>query len=132
MCTGLEILGLVGSGISAAGQLKSGKEQSQALQRDAQIRQQSAGFEADRLREDQDRLAGRQRALAGKSGATSSGSILDTMRASAESAELDALNIQFGAKAGVQSDLFAAKQAKQAGKIGAASTLLSGAARTFK
>ena len=48
------------------------------------------------------------------------------MRQSAEEAELEALNIQFGAEAGTQARLFEAQQIRRAAPIRAAGTLLTG------
>jgi hypothetical protein len=127
MCTGAELLMLGGAGLSAVGQIQSANSQAAALEYDAKLQQQEADFEKARLAEEQEELAGRQRVAAAKSGSTSGGSIFDVMQGSAEQAELEALNIQFGATAGAQSKLFEAKQTKTAGKIGAGTTLLSGA-----
>lgn len=129
MCTGAEIAGIVGAAVSTAGAVQSSKAQSAAIERQAQIEQQRAKFEKERAAEEAQRLEGRQRALIGKSGATTTGSVLETMRGSAEQAELDALNIQFGADAGTQSRLFEAGQVRKAGNIGAASTLLTSASK---
>lgn len=48
------------------------------------------------------------------------------MKQSAEEAELEALNIQFGASAGATSRLFEAKQVGRAGTISGAGTFLTG------
>ncbi len=129
MCTGMEVLALAGTGLSAVGQIQSANAQSATLEREAQLAQQEATFEKERLAEEQERTEGLQRVAAAKSGAGASGSILETMQGSAEQAELEALNIQFGADAGSQARLFEAKQVKNAGFVGAGSTLLTGASK---
>lgn len=129
MCTGMELLAIGGTAFSAVGQMQQASASAAALERDAELARRQGEFETARLAENQERLEGRQRALAGKSGARSTGSILETMRGSAEQAELEALNVQFGAEAGSQARLFEAQQAKRAGKFGAASSLLTGASK---
>lgn len=126
MCTGFELALLGGVGLSAAGQLSGAAAQSQALAREAELGQREAQFEEARLREGAEELRGRQRVAAAKSGVAPSGSILEVMRKSAEEAELEALNIQFGGEAKSQARLFEAEQIRRAAPIKAAGTLLTG------
>jgi hypothetical protein len=127
MCTGLEIALLAGTGLQAASQVQAGRTQSKLLEREAEIGRRSAGFEESRLRDEAERIEGRQRTAVAKAGIRPTGSVLEVMRQSAEEAELEALNIQFGAEAGTQSRLFEAEQVKKAGQVQAAGTLLTGA-----
>jgi len=126
MCTGLELALLGGVGLSAVGQVGAARTQSKVLEREAELGRREAQFEEARLREGAEELRGRQRVAAAKSGVAPSGSVLEVMRKSAEEAELEALNIQFGAEAGAQARLFEAKAIKRAAPIQAAGTLLTG------
>lgn len=126
MCTGLELALLGGVGLSAAGQVGAARTQSKVLEREAELGMREAQFEEARLREGAEALRGRQRVAAAKAGVAPSGSVLEVMRKSAEEAELEALNIQFGAEAGAQARLFEAKQIRRAAPIQAAGTLLTG------
>lgn len=126
MCTGFEIALLGGIGLTASSQIQSGRTQSKLLEREAELGRRSADFEESRLREEAERVKGRQRTAIAKSGVTQTGSVLDVMRASAEEAELEALNIRFGAEAGAQSRLFEARQIGSAAPVQAAGTLLTG------
>ena len=112
---------------TVGGSVLQSRGEAKALRRQAEITQRAGEFELDRFGEETEALRSRQRVAGAKSGVRATGSILDVQRQSAEDAELEALNIQFGAGAGVQSRLFEAKQAETAGLIrgatGAASIL---------
>jgi uncharacterized protein HemX len=131
MCTGLEIALIAGTAVSGIGQIQASQAQSETLKRQAELGRRSAVFEEARLREESERVLGRQKTAAAKSGVTRSGSVFEVMRESAEQAELEALNIQFGAGAGSQARLFEAEQARTAGALQATGTFLSGA-RSFR
>lgn len=128
MCEGgfLDILGDV---VSVVGGIQSSRAESKAIRRQAEVTRQAADFELARLGEETEALRSRQRVAFAKSGVTQTGSVLDVQTQTAEDAELEALNIQFGAGAGVQSRLFEARQARTAGVVRAAGTILTGAAR---
>lgn len=130
MCDPATLMSIAGTASSVLGGSSSTDAQSQALERDAAIARKEADFEKDRLAEEQRSLLGRQIVAGAKGGSTQSGSILEVMRGSAEQAELEALNVEFGAQAGIQSKLFEASQIKQAGKMEAATTLLTGASKS--
>lgn len=130
MCTGAELL-LIGSGVSAVGQIAGTQAQSEALQRNAELERIKGASEKASLMESAERLRGQQRVAAAKSGVSQGGSVFEVMRQSAEDVEREAINIEFGAEAGSQSKLFEAKQVKKAGLVGAGGTLLSGVG-TFK
>lgn len=126
MCDPATIALLVGTGLQAGGQISGARAQSKTLEREAELGKREAQFEEARLREGAEALRGRQRVAAAKAGVAPSGSVLEVMRKSAEEAELEALNIQFGAEAGAQARLFEAKQIRRAAPIRAAGTLLTG------
>lgn len=115
-----------GTALTAVSGISEARTQSKVLEREAELGRRSAEFEEARLREGAEALRGRQRVAAAKSGVAPSGSVLEVMRQSAEEAELEALNIQFGAEAGAQARLFEAQQIKRAAPIRAAGTLLTG------
>jgi hypothetical protein len=124
-------LAIAGGLLGAAGSLSQGAGQAAALRRQAELTRRSAEFELERFGEETEALRSRQRVASAKSGVRETGTVLDVQRQSAEDAELEALNIQFGAEAGVQARLFEAKQAERAGKIGAVTSLL-GTARSIR
>lgn len=126
MCTGLELALLAGTAATTVGGISSARTQSKVLEREAELGRREAQFEEARLREGAEALRGRQRVAAAKAGVAPSGSVLEVMRKSAEEAELEALNIQFGAEAGAQARLFEAKQIRRAAPTQAAGTLLTG------
>lgn len=121
-----ETLQTAGTALAAGGQIASTIAQKEGLERQAALGLKAAEFETARLREEEERLIGRQRVAAAKSGVRRTGSVLETMQQSAEQAELEALNIQFGAQAGAQARLFEAKQVGRAGALKAAGTFLTG------
>lgn len=114
----------IGTGVSIAGQLKAGQDQSDLSKKQAELRKRQGEFDLKRSADEARRLKGRQITTAAKSGVTRSGSVLEIMNEAAEIAEQEALEIEFGAGAGVSSALFEGKAAKQSSQIGAASTLL--------
>jgi hypothetical protein len=121
-----ESLQTAGTVLAAGGQIATTIGQKEGLERQAALGLKSAKFETARLREEEERLKGRQRVAAAKSGVRRTGSVLETMKESAEQAELEALNIQFGAQAGAQARLFEARQVGRAGTLKAAGTFLTG------
>lgn len=125
-------LDILGDVLQVGGAVVASRAESKAIKRQAELTRQAADFELARLGEETEALRSRQRVAAAKSGVAQTGSVLDVQTQTAEDAELEALNIQFGAGAGVQSRLFEAKQVERAGLIGAGSTILTGAARRRK
>jgi hypothetical protein len=121
-----ETLQTAGTVISAGGQIATSIAQKEALERQAALGLKASKFETARLREAEERLVGRQRVAAAKGGVRRTGSVLEVMKESAEQAELEALNIQFGAEAGAAARLFEAKQVGRAGILKATGTFLTG------
>jgi hypothetical protein len=121
-----ESLQAAGVVAQVGGEIVSTLAQKESLERQAALGLKAAEFETARLREEEERLKGRQRVAAAKSGVRRTGSVLETMQQSAEQAELEALNIQFGAQAGAQARLFEAKQTGIAGGLRAGGTFLTG------
>jgi len=115
-----------GTALTAVSGISGARTQSKVLEREAELGRREAQFEEARLREGAEALRGRQRVAAAKAGVAPSGSVLEVMRKSAEEAELEALNIQFGAEAGTQARLFEARQITGAAPVRAAGTLLTG------
>lgn len=133
MCTGFLEIGLLGATAlstvgSLQGQQQQSQQQQQQLQRESQIAQIQAAFEKDRIRQQAKKLAGAQRVAAVKSGVTESGSITEVMKASAEDAELAALQAQYGADLSSESRRIEAEATQQASQIQSQATLLSGLA----
>ncbi len=116
-----------GTALTAISGISGARTQSKVLEREAELGRREAQFEEARLREGAEALRGRQRVAAAKAGVAPSGSVLEVMRKSAEEAELEALNIQFGAGAGAQARLFEARQITRAAPVRATGTLLTGA-----
>ncbi|MEE9351521.1 MAG: hypothetical protein V3U78_04620 [Thiotrichaceae bacterium] len=122
MCTGIEL----GFALSALGSIGGANTQAEIKERNAELIQSSATFEEQKLRKQSAILRGRQQVAASKSGVAQSGSILEVMKQSAIDAELEALNIQFGAEAGIQAREFEADQLRKGGLIKGATSLLTG------
>ena len=116
----------IGTAVKAGAQITAAQAQAKELQRQAGITAKAGEFEVKRLREAEERLTARQRVAAAKSGVRRTGSVLEVMRQTAQDVEEEALNIQFGTRAGEQARLFEAKQVSRAGTVGAATTLLTG------
>ncbi len=122
-------LDIIGDVLQVGGAITQSRGESKALRRQADLTKQAGEFELARFGEETEALRSRQRVARAKSGVSESGSILDVQRQSAEDAELEALNIQFGAGAGVQSRLFEAKQVERAGQLKAVTSVLGGLRR---
>lgn len=139
---------LVPASISAVGSIAKGQSEKQAANGqaasqnyDAQIADQNAAMsyaQGSQQEETQRRQArqtlGEQRAAIAESGTGFSGSNADVMRQSATNAELDAMNIRYGAdvqalgyKNQATSSRFNAKLSKNSGKAAAMAGYLSGA-----
>jgi hypothetical protein len=118
-------LSTLGTGAKIFGAITAAKDKSDFSTKEAELRQRQGDFDLKRSKDDARRLKGRQIVSSAKSGVKQSGSVLEIMRESAEIAEQDALEIELGTKTGVASRMFEGKQAKKAGKISAASTLLT-------
>ena len=122
-------LDIIGTVVQVGGAISQSRSESKVLRRQADLTKKAGEFELARFGEETDALRSRQRVARAKSGVGESGSILDVQRQSAEDAELEALNIQFGAGAGVQSRLFEAKQVERAGQLRAVTSVLGGLRR---
>lgn len=147
------ITGMMGAQQQANAAEAQAKAEQQAAEYNATILRNNAQSENDATtqRENQarfksDLLAGRDQAMAAESGAGMDGSNLDLMRQNAVQAELDALNIRHAGQA-QSSNLLAqanlqdyqgkvagmrGQQARQSGKLGVMSALISGMGRTFQ
>jgi len=123
---GSETAANIGTAIQAGATVVAGRQQAKELKRQAELTRRAGEFEVARLRESEERLQARQRVRFAKSGVRRTGSVLEVMRQTAQEAEEEALNIQFGAESGAQARLFEAKQVKRAGQIAGLGTLLTG------
>jgi len=128
MCTGAEIGLIAGAGAGVFGDIQGSRAQAATLKRDAELTKLQSQFELQKLVRTKERVKGAQVVAATKGGVAISGSVLEVMQQSAADAELEALNIKFGAEAGFQARQFEAKQVKKAGKIRAGGRLLTAGA----
>ncbi len=132
---------LLGTGLSAYGQYRSGQAQKSAYDYNAKVAEGEAGTaRAVAAREEEvhraklQRMLGTQKALYGAAGVDiASGSPLLTMMSTAEEGEREAEFIKYGGEVNATEKLnearanrYYGKQASTAGKIGAGSTFLTG------
>lgn len=121
-----DIASTAGTVIQAGAQIQAGQQAKKALGTQADLIQRQGGLDLQALETEKRRTLARQKTGFAKSGVRRSGSVLEVMKQTAEEAEQEALNIQFGADAGSQARLFEGSQAAKAGKIGGVGTLLTG------
>ena len=121
-----------GVGLSAYGRYQEGKAAKQAHDYNAKIAEQKADYEESQSRQRWKRLIGQQTALYAKAGVDiSSGSPLLVLSQQAAEGELEALNIRYAGRNEAELQKWYGKQAKKAGTIAAASTLLTGGAAGY-
>lgn len=147
MAVAIPYLLAAGTALSAYGQYQQGKSAQSLAQynatldrRNADTARLQATAEEERFRRQAARQRGEQVGKIAASGVVvNTGSPLLVLADSAREAEMDALNIRYGGElkaqgleANARSEEFQGKNAKRQGIIGAGSTLLSGAARTYK
>jgi hypothetical protein len=140
MCTIALAVGLIGTGLSAAGSLAQGQQaqamanmQAKAYEQQAQADQQASAFEQARERKKQELLQANARAQVGASGVALKGSPTEVLAANAREGQLDIAAIRYGSQLrqnalGTQAAIsrYGGKQAKQASYINAGSNLVSG------
>jgi len=121
---------------------KAAKEQADYNAKTARINQQTTQQQADaemqRVREKYRRVRGAQTAAAAASGLQSDGSLSDLFRDTNFQEDLDILNTMYKAKTMIvgeenkrQLSIMQGKQGYQAGMLGAAGSLLSGASSAY-
>jgi hypothetical protein len=138
------VANLVGTGISAYGQYRAGKDAGDVYEYNQQIAKYEAQYIKDRAAIEEAQLKrslakniSRKRAISGASGTvTDSGSNLDSLLQTVEEGELDAAILRYNAQiksdaALSQSDLFGtqADQMYQAGILNTGTTLLNSASQ---
>lgn len=140
MCT-LLALGIAGTAISAFGAIQQGnaanaaaQAQAQAQEQQAEAERRSSAFESEREFKKQQLQLSSARAAVGASGVGFQGSPSAVITANAAQGQLDLAAIQYGSQLRqntlmTQADLtrMEGRQAKQAGFINAASSVVSGA-----
>ena len=120
-------VGLMGTGLSAYGQYRSGQAQEAAYKYNAAATEEKGKYEEARSREKLRHLLGTQRALYAKAGVDiTSGSPLLTLMNTATEGEVEALNIRRGYQTESKLQKYYGKQAAISGYYGAGSTFLSG------
>lgn len=144
MAEAAAVLGVVGGGVSAIGELNAGTEaeaeanhNAALADRDATITRQQTAENERRARVLGDKQLGSMRDAYGASGAsTTESSALNYLRESASNAELDALSIRYQGELKAQSYTNEGAElrrrganAKAASKLAAAGSLLGGAAK---
>jgi hypothetical protein len=131
----------IGAATKAAGAVQEGNAAERAGNYNARVLEQNANLvgaqtteQVRRLRVDSSKQLGNIQANIGASG-VAGGSLLDSLQESAATAELDALTLkhqgqmeQRGLRQQAAMERFRGQQAKRAGRFGAASSVLSGAA----
>lgn len=139
-------LSIAGTAVSAAGQIAQGNSaaemgalQQQAYESQARSTAKASAFEQAQERRKQELVAANARAQVGASGVALEGSPGEVLMANAGQGELDIQAIQFGSNVRqgqlrTQGALakYSGDQAKKAGYIAGASTLLSGAGRAIQ
>lgn len=120
----------IAGGIAEAGAIRSqASSQAQAANYNAQLAQNQGASEAERIRRAGRRELGRQRTLIGAGGVRLEGSPLELLAQNAYEIERDAMNAKLAAGDTAALDRAQAQNAKQAGRIGAGTALLTGALR---
>jgi len=112
--------------IQAGAQLQAGDAALDVAKQESDLIQRQKDLDLQALDREKQRTLARQKTGFAKSGVRRTGSVLEVMKQTAQEAEEEALNIQFGAAAGSQARLFEGKQAQKAGRVGAVGTLLTG------
>lgn len=112
--------------VQAGAQLQAGRAAADVSKQEVELIQRQKDLDLEALETEKRRTLARQKTGFAKSGVRRTGSVLEVMKQTAQEAEEEALNIQFGAAAGTQARLFEGKQAQKASRIGAAGTLLTG------
>ena len=139
MCS-LIALGLIGTGIQAAGMIAQGRQaqvmaeyQARAYEQQAQADAQASAFEQGQERKRQDLAAAAARAQVGAAGVALAGSPTEVLAANAREGQLDIQAIRYGSQlrqnqlrtqAGISR--FEGRQARQAATIGAAGAVVGG------
>ena len=143
------VFSILGSAVSAYGQIKQGQQaegvgryNAQVAEQQAASGRQAAAADAETKRRQMDRILGTQRARYGASGVTSEGSPLLVMMQSEEEAALDVARVRYGGDAqayGLEAEArlqkFRGKAARRQSYLGATGSLLqgvAGAAGAFK
>lgn len=147
MCTGVELLMLAGTAVSAANQISQGNQaramgdwQQRQAQADAQAERESAVVRAGKLREQGARAQSAARAsMAGTGIDTGAGTPLRIESEIARNSEEEALNeILYGNRRGTRLDQegefaqLAGRNRQTAGFMGAGGSLLSGGAQVLR
>lgn len=115
--------------VGAAGQMKAGQDANKMAKFNAAQREEAAKYNANQLQERGTRMLGTARANINKSGITMSGSPLDVIADSAMNIELDRQAILRQTANQASLDRMDGRMRQQQGYFGAATTLLSGAAK---
>lgn len=115
--------------VGAAGQVQAGKAQKAMADFNARSQEEASKYNADRQQDRSTRLLGTARVNINKSGLQMSGSPLDVLADSATEAELDRQAILRMGNNQAELSRMQGRQAQRAGYFGAATTLLSGAAK---
>ena len=119
-------IGFAGTALSAIGSIQSGNAQARAAEYNAQAAQNQAAAQEAQQRRQAARVMASGRANAAASGIEMDGSPLEVMADSAANAELDALTIRYGGQVRADQERMRGSMARQAGYMGAASSLLMG------
>lgn len=112
--------------IQAGAQLQAGGAALDIAKQDVKLIERQKDLDLQALDREKQRTLARQKTGFAKSGVRRTGSVLEVMKQTAQEAEEEALNIQFGAAAGSQARLFEGRQQQKAGQIDAVGTLLTG------
>lgn len=136
---------IIGTTITAAGAIQSGRAQAkmaeynaQVAEREGQIATTGAEFEEAQFRREGERLKATQRVRFAKAGVKPAGSPLLVMEETAAEIERNALAIRYGgsleaarATSRAQLERFGGRQAKRAAKIKATGSLLTGTGKAL-
>lgn len=132
-----------GTAMSAIGSMQQGQAAKAAagynaamMEQNATVERQQAGAREDAQRRQARQVLGAQRAAFAQSGGGMGGSAADVMGQSAMNAELDALTLRYegdlrarGMESQAASERYSGRSSAMAGYMGAAGSILSGAAR---
>lgn len=124
-------LGFVGSIFQGIAGRNTAKYNADVAKNNAKARQQQGDYEADLQRRENERSIGRQQVQGAKSGATLSGSLLDSLANSAGEGQQEVDAINYGTTLDVNAHNQQAKQFKNEAKSSIFSSVLSGATTLF-
>lgn len=125
------VMTAIGGVTAAVGQYRAGQAAAQAANYNARLAQMQGAQKASLTRQQGQRQLSTIRANVAKSGATSAGTPMMVLAESAANVEIDALNAMWSANQEATLSRAQGRDARQAGRLRAGTSLLTTATRIF-